>query len=83
MPPPLRTVVTVGAPLLRILLLLCHQVSGPLFFAGVCSSLGYCMECIKLLSSQVREAFLICSAFFFLTCRLTTLRGDLGPAQAL
>lgn len=27
------------------------------------SSLGYCMECMKLLSSQMREGFPICSAF--------------------
>ena len=34
-----------------------------MFFLDVCSSLGYGMECIKLLSSQVREGFPICSAF--------------------
>lgn len=73
MSPPLRTVITVWAPLLRIPLFFGHQVSvsGPLFFTGVSSSLGNYTEWIT--SHPLRcERLSLFAAHFFLNCRLTT-----------
>lgn len=64
MPPPLRTVATAEAPLLGSpSCFATRSQDWDLFVSMFYYSPGYCMDCIKVLSSQVREGFSACSAF--------------------